>query len=523
MSNERTRREIRPRDQERLVPQHALLAPVRWAVYLLLIAVAVGNMTGRLLAVNSVDKVQLESTRVREALDRQRARLAEQGLSDREIEARTSADEARIRQQLRLQRPFLSANDRSRWMTIRALVEHGTYEIDAIVGQPTWDTIDMVQHRGRDGQLHLYSSKPPLLATLLAGPYWLIHRFTGATLADEPYVIGRVMLFFANILPLVLMFVLVGALVERFGETDWGRIFVMACAALGTFLNTFAVVLNNHIAAAVSAAVALFALVRICYDGRRNLAYFFLAGLAAAFAAANELPALALLAFVGALLLWSAPRPTLIAFVPAAAVVAAAFFATNWIAHQSWRPPYMHRSETDPQDNWYNYAYTVDGRERQSYWLDRQGIDRGEPSKAAYALHALVGHHGVFSLTPVWLLSAAGVLMWLVGGDPPRRELAALIGALSLICLIFYLGLRPQQDRNYGGMTSGFRWMFWFAPLWLVAMIPAADRLARSIGGMSLAALLLTFSVLAASYPTWNPWTHPWVYNWLIWCGWPGF
>ena len=67
-----------------------------------------------------------------------------------------------LRNELRLQRPFLSANDRSRWMTIRSLVEHGTYEIDEIVGQPTWDTIDMVQHRGRDGELHLYSSKPPL-------------------------------------------------------------------------------------------------------------------------------------------------------------------------------------------------------------------------------------------------------------------------------------------------------------------------------------------------------------------------
>jgi hypothetical protein len=51
-------------------------------VYLLLIAVAVGNMTGRLLAVNSVDKSQLETTRVRDAMQRQRARLAEQGLTE---------------------------------------------------------------------------------------------------------------------------------------------------------------------------------------------------------------------------------------------------------------------------------------------------------------------------------------------------------------------------------------------------------------------------------------------------------
>ena len=57
------------------------------------------------------------------------------------------------------------------------------------------------------------------------------------------------------------------------------------------------------------------------------------------------------------------------------------------------------------------------------------GIDRGEPSPAVYALHVLVGHHGIFSLTPIWLLSAWGTLVWLVRrGDPRLRELAAIVG-----------------------------------------------------------------------------------------------
>ena len=465
-------------------------ARLRWGVYLVLIAVAVGNMTGRLLAVNSVDKVGLE----------RRLGGAEQ-----------------------LQRPFLSANDRSRWMTIRALVEHGTYEIDVIVGQPTWDTIDMVQHRGRDGELHLYSSKPPLLATLLAGEYWLIHRLTGWTLGDHPYEIGRLMLFTVNILPLVLMYVLLAKLAERFGTTDWGRVFVVAAATLGTLLTTFSVVLNNHVVAAVSAAVALYAFVRIDGDGDRRWIYFVIAGLAAAFTAANELPAVLLLALIGLLLLWRVPRETVFAFTPAVLVVVFAFFATNYIAHDTLLPPYMHRSATVPADNWYEYTYEVNGETRESYWLDRQGIDRGEPSRWTYALHVLVGHHGIFSLTPVWLLSVAGMVGWLWSGDRARRNLALVVGTVTVACLVFYIGLRPQEDRNYGGMTSGFRWMMWLAPLWLVAMLPAADRLARSTAGIAVAALLLSLSVLSVSYPTWNPWTHPWIYHWLEWCGWHGF
>jgi hypothetical protein len=183
----------------------------------------------------------------------------------------------------------------------------------------------------------------------------------------------------------------------------------------------------------------------------------------------------------------------------------------------------MHRSATDPSDNWYNYTYSVNGREVKSYWLDRQGIDRGEPSKIVYAVNCLVGHHGIFSLTPIWLLSLSGAYFWFSSTDRSRRELAALIMGASIVVLVFLIALRPLEDRNYGGMTSGFRWVFWCAPLWIVMLIPTADRLARTSWGQVLAAVLLSFSVLSASYPTWNPWVQPWLYNWMVWCGWPGY
>ena len=84
---------------------------------------------------------------------------------------------------------------------------------------------------------------------------------------------------------------------------------------------------------------------------------------------------------------------------------------------------------------------------------------------------------------------------------------------------MFYLG-QPLMNRNYGGMTSGLRWMFWLAPLWLVAMLPAADALAARRWTRGLALVLLALSVLSASYPTWNPWTHPWLMNYMQYLGW---
>ncbi|HMC12570.1 MAG TPA: hypothetical protein VKH44_14825, partial [Pirellulaceae bacterium] len=118
--------------------------------------------------------------------------------------------------------PFLSANDRSRWATIRALGDGGTYVIDDIIFDEQgnrvrgWHTIDLVRHRGQDGNEHYYSSKPTLLTTLLAGEYWVIKALTGATLAEQPAYVARLMLVMTNVLPLAFALVILARLIDRF-------------------------------------------------------------------------------------------------------------------------------------------------------------------------------------------------------------------------------------------------------------------------------------------------------------------
>ena len=69
------------------------------------------------------------------------------------------------------------------------------------------------------------------------------------------------------------------------------------------------------------------------------------------------------------MLLWQDWRATLCGFLPAVIVVAAAFFGTNWIAHGSLKPAYLHDSG---KDNWYDYTYQRNGREVESYWEARR-------------------------------------------------------------------------------------------------------------------------------------------------------
>jgi hypothetical protein len=481
-------------------------AALRRGVYLLLAAIAAGNITGRLLAVNSVDTIRLER-HLNEAARKQAAPGAEPQLRS-------------------LQRPFLSGNDRSRWCTVRALVEHGTYAIDDIVSQPNWDTIDMVKHDGRGGPApgpdegHLYSSKPPLLPTLMAGEYWLLHRLTGKTLGSHPHELGRILLFTWNVIPFLVYLAILARIVERYGTTDFGRVFVFAAAALGTLLSAYAVAFTNHWPAAFAAAVALDATLRIVCEGERRLRWFVVAGVAAAFMAACELPALSFCGLVGLLLLWQAPRQTLAAALPGAVLVAAAALGTNHLAHGTLRPAYAERHVAG---GWYDYQYRRGDRVIDSFWkptVAKGEIDRGEPSPAAYAFHVLVGHHGIFSLTPTWLVALAGLAMLVARrhpAQPHERAVAAAILLCTVVCLVFYVA-RPLEDRNYGGTATGFRWALWFAPLWLYAMLPAADALAATRPRRVLAAVLLAISVASASYPTWNPWSLPWPQVFVNYC-----
>jgi hypothetical protein len=420
-------------------------------------------------------------------------------------------------------------NDRSRWDTVCALVDNGTYaighrDIDPATGkyvdsgictEDRWITIDKVLHP----QTHdFYSSKPPLLATLVAGEYWLLKQTFGWSIAQQTEEVVRTILMTINGLLLVVYWILLARLLEQFGTSDWGRLYVLAAGCFATFLTTFATTLNNHSVAACSALFALYPFVQIWYAGRRGLGLFLAAGFFAAFTAVNELPAASLAAALLLLLLFRAPARTLLLSVPAAAVPVAAALFTNYLAIGQLRPAY-----SEFGGPWYEF----DG----SHWklMDR-GIDWAYLSegRAVYAFHVLIGHHGIFSLTPIFLLTLAGMICGLVmwrahkrNGETPELKMVALLSLfVSVIVIGFYVAWVNDRNRNYGGWTSGLRWLIWLTPLWLLTMLPVADWLATRRWGRGLAYLLLGFSVLSVSYPALNPWRHPWLYKFLETRGW---
>jgi hypothetical protein len=357
----------------------------------------------------------------------------------------------------RLGDPTYSDNDRSRWDTVRALVDHGTYAIghreddpasspkykdSGIVTEEGWKTIDKVLQPDTH---NFYSSKPPFLATLVAGEYWLLKKAFGWSITQERWAVVRVSVLTINGLPFIVYLLLLSRLLEVYGKTDWGRFYVFAAAGFGTLLTTFVTVLNNHSVATCTALFALYAALRIWSASEPRPWHFMAAGFFAAFTAACELPAMSFLIQLFLFLLYRSPRRTLLWFVPAAALPVAAFLWTNYLAVGQLRPAYGEFGGP-----WYEYEgshWKIDPLET------KRGIDWAYQVEgpADYAFNMLFGHHGIFSLSPIYLLTLAGIIYVFVNlsrrnsADPERntppglRMLAFLTLILSVIVICFYI------------------------------------------------------------------------------------
>jgi hypothetical protein len=393
--------------------------------------------------------------------------------------------------------PFFSANDRSRWCTVWSLAERGTWQIDEIITRPGWDTIDKVYVDG-----HFYSSKPPFVALLVTPLYQLVRRVTGLTLDSHLHESVQAVLLLFNLLPWVVALVVLARLLDRIGQSEFARLFALLLAATGTFLTPFLITLNNHTPAAIC---LIFSLAPVCrlLSGPAHPGHHALAGFFAAACVCCELPAApwGLVAFAVA---WRAGwRPALTWFVPAALVPLGVFFASNWQATGSLVPTYASFGSALKNP----YHYVVGGIP--SYWLNPSAIDRGESSPWIYLWHCTFGHHGIFSLTPIFLLAP---LAWLRRAEYRNVTTRVVLGSglgLTLWVLAFYLS--RTQSYNYGGVTSGLRWAFWLIPLWVLAIVPVLDRWRDSRSLQLVAACLLGISVFSITLPRNNPWQLPWL------------
>jgi hypothetical protein len=453
----------------------------------------------------------------------------------------------------------LEANDISRWCTVWSLLERHTYAIDDCPWQSK--TQDKVKKPDKlaapapgDSPLrkfeyrlapaswkqgepteHFYSSKPPLLPTVIAGILYPFRAATGVPLdrsvpqarnprnvqKPDPDAPGKIkfvletpkdpvqwpahvfylkpVIILLNIVPTLAFLVLYARLLDRYAANDWAWFAALVAAAFGTYLTSFDQTLNNHTVAAYSAFFAIYLLVRIWDDeDARTWSAFAGAGFWGAFCACNELPAALFGVLLFLVLFVRSPRLTLFGFVPAAAVPCVAFLATQYLAFGQFKPVYEEFGTKS-----YNYEGSPWNTPLEMDWFNAHP----EP-KPMYLFHMVLGHHGVLSLSPIFLFSALGMLRLL--GRRGGLGMSAWLTAILTAAMLAFYTWNPKA-RNYGGSTQGLRWLFWLIPFWLAVLPtglePGQDR--RWFRWLVLLALFV--SVLSAGYALRTPWSHPWV------------
>lgn len=476
----------------------------------------------------------------------------------------------------------LEANDISRWCTVWSLVEHGTYAIDACPWQaktqdkvlkaekisapvppssaaedgksrPSW--LKDVQYRLAKAEYaiapkgwkadpnvpeesqpkHFYSSKPPLLPTLIAGVLAPIRKITGVPLdkaletpraprnvqkvdptdpskfkyeleTPKDPIKWQVYVYYfkpivvaLNIVPMLICLILYARLLDRVAANDWAWMASLFASAWGTYLFTFDQTLNNHTVAAYSGFFALYATIKIFDEDEPKRRSFVAAGFWASFCACNEIPA----ALFGVLLFLfvfaKSPKKTLAYFLPAAIIPVVAFFATQYAAMGQFTPAY---------EDFGTQAYEYTG----SYWatpLEYDAYNKDPEPHWLYLVHMTVGHHGVFSLTPIALFAILGAFLSFRGESRGLKVTSALTLILTVAIIAFY-DWNPKA-RNYGGSTQGLRWLFWLIPFWMFSLppglAPGGER--RGFRWVSLGAIMV--SVFSVGYALRHPWSHPWL------------
>jgi hypothetical protein len=178
-------------------------------------------------------------------------------------------------------------------------------------------------------------------------------------------------------------------------------------------------------------------------------------------------------------------RNTLTRFVPASVPPMAAHFVLTYMISGDLRPIYLRHE-----------LYKYPG----SYWNAPVGIDALDEHRLTYLYNATIGHHGLFSMTPIILFALWAILRAAFKQRTYRAE-AWVIGTSFFVMVAFYV----STTKNYGGLCVGFRWLLpvtglllTFIPIWL------SENRSR------VAFSLFVLSVSISQYHTFSGLLDPW-------------
>ena len=301
----------------------------------------------------------------------------------------------------------ISDDELSRLATVQSIVEHRTLAIESS------DFVPQLRDTIRKGE-HVFSSQPPALSVLLAGPYWIMQRF-GLTFGSNPSLVAYLLTLIGATIPAAAAAGMIYRMGRLFELPRRKRALLGAVVAFGGGLVSYGTVLNPHAPAAALLLGACACIIHVAIARRPGVTsgWLAVAGICAAFAAAIDPPAaifVVLLACAIPVMRWRWPMRVggIVLYALGAAPPLFLHGALMQPITGSYIPPEYHQAVASTVSSVSSAASVDDGNSDDavavaSTWWARIGRN------LARVAVALLGDHGILSHFPVVILGGFGV------------------------------------------------------------------------------------------------------------------
>ena len=394
-------------------------------------------------------------------------------------------------------------NEIARLAMVKCIVEHRTVFVD----QKSFHDIasGIATKRGDFPADYNYNRQPPVLAALLAGPYWAMRKF-GLSFENNLVMVSYLLTLLGVTLPVAAA----GGMIYRMGRLfelrrPWRTLLGVACV-FGSGLVSYATVLNSNAPAAALVVASCASLFHgaITHHRARAVFWLVLSGLTVSLAAMIDLgaiPFLLLLVLVILSLPW--PMSTRVAgigwYVLGAAPAIALHIALTVPLMGSVVPGFLHRGPSPTPTATAAPAPQEDPDED-----DVEGISPGPLDIAAIHLaDGLLGPHGLISHFPILILGVGGIGTVLSRNWPRSTKTLA---AVCLAAAILVVGGYVIADADWSQPMFAVRWFIVFMPM-LIFWIGPWLRRPHAPGGWATAGTVLGVSILISLLGAASPFT----------------
>lgn len=351
---------------------------------------------------------------------------------------------------------------------MQSLVHEGTFRIGG--NELGAYTIDKVKIEGE-----YYSSKPPLLSVCGALIYGGLHLLLGLDIRSQFALTVVSLTLLLSVLPYAVFLVYAYriARLEQLSADAQLRFLLVLC--FGTTISGFATVISNYPSTLALLATGYYLWRVRDSQPTHSRANYFLLGLLISSAAAIDFGAFL---YVPVLLLACASSRCIraVVWVGVGLVLPLGLTALYFKLVGGDLTPFYLRKEL--------YAY------ENSVWYSPELLSSLEKSKLTYLWHNLLGHHGFFAITPVFLLSLREMVRDIKLGI--RRTEAICFFFVIVICVAVYTILKS----DYGGLAVGNRWLFVLHPIALLYLARWIKRTEHNAQARRLFSALFLWGVV---------------------------